>query len=118
MIPENDNEMKVHRYGELGAIFPEEVKADILATIGNQSKLFWILCRYDFAHAPSNWEPEYKHQESILGFEKYMNQKKPKLSRKILRLVENMSEEELTTSVSQGGKISEMLYDCMINYYC
>jgi hypothetical protein len=93
------------------------MSAELKQAIGSRSNLFWILAEHDHAHAPSDWLPEYKHHETISGFEDFMKKKRKNVVKKITKLAETCSEKELLTSVQQNGQISNLLYPCVLDYY-
>ena len=88
-------------------------------------KLFWILCEYDHAHAPSNWEEEYYHEkytfewtEWIFQEKKYNSTEDAPYEKCFIDQIIDLSEKEdnLERAVSQWGIISEMLFDPFNRY--
>jgi hypothetical protein len=82
----------------------------------NEEKLFWILCEYDHAHAPSNWEGDQKHANVIADWTKWFKEEKPEEINPILLLrvqTGNRNEE-----LAQWGEISNHIFSFMIDYFC
>ena len=49
-------------------------------------KLFWILCEYDHSNAPSNWEIENEHWNSICCWVKWFTLNHPEEIPKVIEL--------------------------------
>jgi hypothetical protein len=78
-------------------------------------KLFWILCEYDHCHAPSNWDPEFKHWNSIASWVEWFTEEEPNQILKIIKLYEK--NKNGSKSLSQWGELSEKIFPYMINFY-
>jgi len=95
-----------------GMSLPIDVRERVKAKIGEQSRLFWLLCEYDYLNAPSNWDPKYNHEEYIQSFEAFIREHK---TEKLLAKIDEMSDEECLQSV-KGGYLSTKFWSLLCDF--